>query len=182
MESLRRLAWKRGIILSSQEFDDEKGAQFWLRIAAAVFLGVILFLVPAILFPFGLSLILAILLKPLADLLQRMAVRAGVGRIPYDVWIVVSFVIFAEALYLIAAYVLVPFIKEFKEFAASIPGIIVNIQNAIPRLEAQYQLSSMPPEVKQLIANTLEKIGSYMLQLASVSVSAVFPLQEPLWS
>lgn len=152
----------------------KKGAQFWLRIAAAVFLGVILFLVPAILFPFGLSLILAILLKPLADLLQRMAVRAGVGRIPYDVWIVVSFVIFAEALYLIAAYVLVPFIKEFKEFAASIPGIIVNIQNAIPRLEAQYQLSSMPPEVKQLIANTLEKIGSYMLQLASVSVSAVF--------
>lgn len=152
----------------------KKGAQFWLRIAAAVFLGVILFLVPAILFPFGLSLILAILLKPLADLLQRMVVRAGVGRIPYDVWIVVSFVIFAEALYLIAAYVLVPFIKEFKEFAASIPGIIVNIQNAIPRLEAQYQLSSMPPEVKQLIANTLEKIGSYMLQLASVSVSAVF--------
>ena len=152
----------------------KRSAQFWLRIAAAAFLGLIVCLVPAILFPFGLSLILAILLKPLADLFHRAARRAGAGRVPYDLWIAASFVVFAAALYVISAYVLVPFIKEFKEFAASVPGIIVNIQQAILRLETQYQLSAMPPEMKQLIANTLEKIGSYTLQLASVSVSAVF--------
>lgn len=152
----------------------KRGPQFWLRIAAAAFLAVIIVLVPAILFPFGLSLILAVLLKPLADGMHRAALRAGMKCVPYDLWIGLSFLFFAAVLYLIAAHVLVPFIKEFKEFAASVPGIIASVQQAIPRLEAQYQLSAMPPEIKQLIANTLEKIGSYTLRLASVSVSAVF--------
>lgn len=152
----------------------KKGAQFWLRIASVLFLGVIVFLVPAILFPFGLSLILAILLKPMADWFRHMAARTGASRIPYDLWIALSFIVFAAVLYLIAAHVLVPFIKEFKEFAASVPGIIDNIRLTLQRLEVQYQLSAMPPEMKQLVANTLEKIGSYTLQLASVSVSAVF--------
>lgn len=151
-----------------------KGAQFWLRIAAAVFVAAIVFMVPAILFPFGLSLILAILLKPLSDFLRRTAVRCGMRKIPEDIWIAVSFLIFLAVLYFIVAHVLVPFIKEFKEFAASVPGIIEEIRRAIPRLEAQYQFSAMPPEVKQFIGNTLEKVGSYTLSLASVSVSAVF--------
>lgn len=151
-----------------------QGAQFWLRIGAAGLFGLTVVLVPEILFPFGLSLILAILLKPLTDVLKRLAGRVGLAQIPYDLWIGVSFVVFGAILYFISAYVLVPFVKEFKEFTASIPGIIASIQQMIPRLEAQYQFSAMPPEIKQLIANTLEKIGSYTLQLASVSVSAVF--------
>ncbi len=151
-----------------------RGAQFWLRITAAGFLVIAVFLVPEILFPFGLSLILAILLKPLADFFQKLSEYTGIRQFPYDLWILLSFVFFSTILYFIAAYVLVPFGKEFKEFTASIPRIMASIQQVIPRLEEQYQLSAMPPEIKQLLANTIEKIGSYTLQLASVSVSAIF--------
>lgn len=150
-----------------------RGAEFWLRVTAAVFLAALVFLVPAILFPFGLSLILALLLKPLANWFQHLARRAGLSKFPYDFCIVAAFLVFIAALYLIAAYVLVPFIKEFKEFAASVPGLIKEIQMGILLLEAQYNLNAMPPEVKQLIANTLEKVGSYTLSLASISLSAV---------
>lgn len=152
----------------------KRGAEFWLRIAAAAFLLLLVFLVPAILFPFGLSLILALLLKPLADFFYRTGERLGLKRIPYDFSIAGSFLVFLAAVYLIAAYVLVPFAKEFKEFVASVPAVIAEVQEAIPRLEAQYDVNAMPAEVKQLIASALEKIGSYTLSLASFSLSAVF--------
>lgn len=152
----------------------KRGAEFWLRVTAAVFVAALVILVPAILFPFGLSLILAVLLDPLARLIQRRAVAAGLKRFPYDFSITASFLIFIAVVYVIAAYVLVPFIKEFKDFIASVPAIIDEIQAAIPLLEAQYNLSTMPPEFKQLIGTALEKIGTYTLSFAQLSLSAMF--------
>lgn len=151
----------------------KRGASFWLRVAAALFVGGLVCLVPAILFPFGLSLILAVLLKPLADGIARLGKRGGL-LLPYDLAIVLAFVLFLGILYLIGQYVLVPFIKEFQEFIASIPQIVATVQQAAPRLIEQYQLNAVPPEVKQLIASTIEKIGSYTLGLASLSLSAAF--------
>lgn len=152
----------------------KRGAEFWLRITAAVFVAALVILVPAILFPFGLSLILAVLLHPLAGFIQRQAIKAGLKKFPYDFSISASFLIFIAVVYVIAAYVFVPFIKEFKDFVASVPAIIVEIQETIPLLEAQYNLSAMPPEVKQLIGTALEKIGTYTLSFAQLSLSAVF--------
>lgn len=152
----------------------KRDASFWLRIAAAAFVVLIVALVPAILFPFGLSLILAVLLKPLADAIARAGTRGGRAWIPYDLAIGVSFVIFLAVLYLIGQYVLVPFIREFREFIASVPQTIATVQAAAPLLAEQYQLAAIPPEIKQLIASTIEKIGSYTLGLASLSLSAVF--------
>lgn len=154
----------------------KRGAEFWLRCISAVFVVAMIILVPAILFPFGLSLILAILLKPLANTFQKMAMRGGLSRFPYDFSIGASFLVFIAAVYLIATYVLVPFVKEFKAFAASVPGIINEIQIAITALESQYNLNDMPPEFKQLVATALEKVGTYTLSFASLSLSAVFSL------
>ncbi len=152
----------------------KRGASFWLRVTAALFVAGLVCLVPAILFPFGLSLILAVLLKPLADGIARLGTRGGRSLFPYDLAIVLAFVLFLGILYLIGQYVLVPFIKEFQEFIASIPQIVATVQQAAPRLIEQYQLDAVPPEVKQLIASTIEKIGSYTLGLASLSLSAAF--------
>lgn len=154
----------------------KRGMEFWLRVAAAAFVFGMVVLVPEILFPFGLSLILAVLLKPLADWLYRKAKAAGAARIPYDICITAAFLIFIAVLYVIITYVLVPFAKEFKEFAASVPSIVAEIQEAIPRLEAQYNTDAMPAEARQFIASTLEKIGAYTLSLASISLSAFFSL------
>lgn len=152
----------------------KRGMEFWLRVAAAVFVVGMVLLVPEILFPFGLSLILAVLLKPLADWLYDKARAARFVRMPYDVCIAAAFLLFIAALYFIITYVFVPFVKEFKEFAASVPGILSEIQQAIPRLEEQYNVSDMPAEVRQFIVSTLEKIGAYTLSLASISLSAMF--------
>lgn len=152
----------------------KRDAEFWLRIGTVLFVIVLICITPAILFPFGLSLILAVLLKPLADWIACRVRRVSRVKIPYDLCIAAAFLIFLAVLYLIAQYVFVPFIREFRDFIASVPSIIASAQQAVPLLVEQYQMSALPPEVKQLIGSTLEKIGTYTLSLAQLSLSAVF--------
>lgn len=54
--------------------------------------------------------------------------------------------------------------------------MLAAVQQAIPELEKQYQLSLMPPEAKSLFARILQDIGEYTLKIASFSLSAIFPL------
>ena len=57
----------------------KKDSEFWLRITVVVFLSALVLIAPAILFPFGLSLILALLLRPLAVSIQ-MVIESWGGR------------------------------------------------------------------------------------------------------
>lgn len=71
---------------------------------------------------------------------------------PYDIAILISFAIFIGIVYMIIVHIVVPFIGEFRAFVKSIPDMVTAVQQAIPEIERQYQLSLMPPEAKNFIS------------------------------
>jgi len=93
-----------------------KTVEFWLRIAIVAFMVFIIIEAPAVLFPFIISMFIAILLTPLARKIEKWAKHIGLKRFPYDLAIVISFAIFIAVIYLIAVHIFVPFVEEFQEF------------------------------------------------------------------
>lgn len=120
------------------EVDDEKNR----RILDACFHNFIFYITCAFsadyFFPFGISLILSILLTPLAQKLYKWINMTGIKDIPYDIPIIISFGIFIGIIYLIAIHIFVPFITELRAFTRSIPATFSVLQSAIPELEAAY--------------------------------------------
>lgn len=152
----------------------KQGVEFWLRVVIAIFFAAIVILAPSVLFPFIVSLIIATLLNPLAKAIYNQSQKREIPEIPYDFAIIISFAIFIAVIYLIGVHIFVPFVSEFREFMKSVPGTILAVQQAIPQLEEQYQLSVLPPEAKSFIAKILQDIGEYTLKFAQFSISAIF--------
>ena len=86
--------------------------EFWLRIAVTVFIVALIILVPQILYPFSISLILSVLLTPVADSIQTLMRKAGLQKFPYDISIIFSFLLFIALVYLVIVHILVPFVTE----------------------------------------------------------------------
>ena len=118
----------------------KRTAEFWMRIAITLFFILLALSAPIIFFPFGISLILSILLTPLAQKLYKWINMTGIKNIPYDIPIIISFGIFIGIIYLIAIHIFVPFITELRAFTRSIPATFSALQSAIPELEAAYHL------------------------------------------
>ena len=150
------------------------GVEFWLRVAIAAGFAAIIIAAPSVLFPFVVSLIITTLLNPVAHAVYGQTQKMGWTRFPYDFAILFSFALFIAVIYLIGVHIFVPFISEFQEFIKSVPGMLAAVQQAVPELEKQYQLSLMPPEAKSLFARILQDIGEYTLKIASFSLSAIF--------
>lgn len=151
------------------------GAEFWMRIGIALFFFGLVLAAPMILFPFTVSLVLAILLNPLAKFIhEHIRVCRGMAKMPYDIAILISFAIFISIVYMIIVHIIVPFIGEFRAFVKGIPDMVTAVQQAIPEIERQYQLSLMPPEAKNFISRIIQDIGEYTLKVAQFSLSAIF--------
>ena len=157
----------------------KRTAEFWMRISITLFFILLALSAPIIFFPFGISLILSILLTPLAQKLYKWINMTGIKNIPYDIPIIISFGIFIGIIYLIAIHIFVPFITELRAFTRSIPATFSALQSAIPELEAAYHLSLLPAEAQGFIAphftqapNTLSTLLA--LRLAQFSLSAIF--------
>ena len=127
--------------------------EFWLRIAVTVFIVALIILVPQILYPFSISLILSVLLTPVADSIQALMRKAGLKKFPYDISIIFSFLLFIALVYLVIIHILVPFVTEAKSFINGLPAIVQEIQQAIPALEAEYDVRLIPPELRHVINN-----------------------------
>lgn len=152
----------------------KRTAEFWMRISITLFFILLALSAPIIFFPFGISLILSILLTPLAQKLYKWINMTGIKNIPYDIPIIISFGIFIGIIYLIAIHIFVPFITELRAFTRSIPATFSALQSAIPELEAAYHLSLLPAEAQGFIAKMIQEIGEYTLRLAQFSLSAIF--------
>ena len=100
------------------------------------FIVTLIILVPQILYPFSISLILSVLLTPVADSIQALMRKAGLQKFPYDISIILSFLLFIALVYLVIIHILVPFVTEAKSFINGLPAIVQEIQQAIPALEA----------------------------------------------
>lgn len=151
------------------------GAEFWMRVGIALFFLGLVVAAPMILFPFTVSLVLAILLNPLAKFIhEHIRVCRGMAKMPYDIAILISFAIFIGIVYIIIVHIVVPFIGEFRAFVKGIPDMVTAVQQAIPEIERQYQLSLMPPEAKNFISRIIQDVGEYTLKVAQFSLSAIF--------
>lgn len=155
-------------------------AEFWMRIVIVVsFLALIIY-APAILFPFILSLIIAILLTPAAKRIHSFLQGMGMKWVPYDGAIILSFALFIAVIYFISVHILVPFIAEFRQFARSVPDMINAVQISLADLEGRYQLRLLPPEMQNLISQILQNIGEYTLRIAQLSLSAIFSIASTI--
>ena len=157
-----------------------KGTEFWLRVTIVVFLGILLFFAPVVVFPFGISLFLAILLNPLAKFIQKNILKLKIKWFPYDFSIIISFIVFITIVYSIGVHIFVPFINELRAFIKSVPDTLNALQQLMMSLEKNYSLSLLPPEVKTVIARVIQNIGEYTLKLAQFSISAVFSVASTL--
>ena len=131
------------------------GVEFWLRVVIAAAFAAVIIAAPSVLFPFVVSLIITTLLNPVAHAVYGQAQKMGWKKFPYDLAILFSFALFIAVIYLIAVHIFVPFISEFREFIKSVPGMLAAVQQAVPELEKEYQLSLLPPEAKALLAREI---------------------------
>ncbi len=152
-----------------------RDAEFWMRISVVAGFLALLIAAPVVLFPFTVSLVIAILLNPLAKWIhEHVKLFGGLKQLPYDVAILFSFAIFVAVIYMIIIHIFVPFITEFRAFIKGVPDMVVAVQQAIPELEKQFQLSVMPPEAKNFISRIIQDVGEYTLKIAQFSLSAIF--------
>ncbi len=152
-----------------------RDAEFWMRISVVAGFLALIVAAPVVLFPFTVSLVIAILLNPLAKWIhEHVKLFGGLKQLPYDVAILFSFAIFVSVIYMIIIHIFVPFVTEFREFIKGVPDMVVAVQQAIPELERQYQLSLLPPEAKNFISRIIQDVGEYTLKIAQFSLSAIF--------
>lgn len=155
-------------------------SEFWLRITVVIFFVGIILLVPSILFPFAISLILSILLTPIAEFIHKGIVKIGLKRFPYDLSIGISFITFIAILYLMIIHILLPFITEAKLFLNSLSAALEEIQSVVPVLIEKYDMRFVPPEMQQLVSNIVNYIGTYTLRIAQFSLVAIFSVASTL--
>lgn len=152
-----------------------RDAEFWMRISVVAGFLALIIAAPVVLFPFTVSLVIAILLNPLAKWIhEHVKLFGGLKQLPYDVAILFSFAIFVAVIYMIIIHIFVPFITEFRAFIKGVPDMVVAVQQAIPELERQYQLSLLPPEAKNFVSRIIQDVGEYTLKIAQFSLSAIF--------
>ncbi len=152
-----------------------RDAEFWMRISVVLGFLALIIAAPVVLFPFTVSLVIAILLNPLAKWIhEHVKLFGGLKQLPYDVAILFSFAIFVSVIYMIIIHIFVPFISEFRAFIKGVPDMVVAVQQAIPELERQYQLSLLPPEAKNFVSRIIQDVGEYTLKIAQFSLSAIF--------
>lgn len=151
-----------------------KGVEFWLRVAITLALVLLVIAAPSVLLPFIVSLVITILLNPVAGKVYALSQKYRLKWFPYDFAIIISFALFIAVIYLIVVHIFVPFVSEFQEFIKGVPEMMSAVQQMIPELEKQYQLNVLPPEVKSFLAKIVQDIGEYTLKLAQFSISAIF--------
>lgn len=152
----------------------KRSPEFWLRVTAAVFIAALVIKVPSVLFPFGLSLILALLLKPLALWIQKCVVSAGLRRFPIDVSIILSFLVFIAVIYAVAINIIAPFFDEFRQFIQDVPTMASALKGMTDQMSVMNSGEPMPPELRNLTQNVISQVGTYTLKIAQFSLSAIF--------
>jgi len=146
-----------------------RDAQFWLRIAIVGIVALIVYLEPWVVVPFVLALFLALLLRPLVDVLMAAVTRAGWRRFPVDIAILISFAIFILVMYLIMQSIFVPFINELQLFIAQLPMLT----DQMIRMALLFQdrwFDFVPADVQLMIKDLLRRGANYLIEIAQTSV------------
>lgn len=155
----------------------QRSTQFWLRTTILALVGLVAFFVLPIMTPFILSTVLALLLWPLVNLIERSFERQfRLRQIPRWIAIIIAFILFGGIITIVIKYVLIPFVGEFIKFLNNVPNFTGQFLVLVDYLQGQYLSKNIPPQFIDLINGTITKIGNYSVELAQKALQTVFTL------
>lgn len=73
-----------------------KGVEFWLRVAITLALVLLVIAAPSVLLPFIVSLVITILLNPVAGKVYALSQKYRLKWFPYDLAIIISFALLSR--------------------------------------------------------------------------------------
>ncbi|MFZ2101654.1 MAG: AI-2E family transporter [Oricola sp.] len=145
----------------------KRQAVFWL--GAAVLFVVFIFIFRSILLPFLAGLALAYFLDPVADFLERR----GLSRLASTIVMLLAFIV----LFIIALAVIVPVLAtQAAQFAAHIPGYLVQIQGLVSKL------SMDTGWLARYVGIDAESLNRNLDELLKQSAGFLTTLVQGIWS
>jgi predicted PurR-regulated permease PerM len=131
----------------------------------------LLFLLRAILLPFGLGFLLAYALAPVVDQLESK----GIGR---SAAILLTYAFFLGALALLIFYAIPPLIRDLNRLVEVIPGYAQSIQETIGSMQDGFSRFPLPAGLKQLAKDTVGRIEQLSLGFVHGFVRALLNIVE----
>lgn len=123
-------------------------------------------LLPA-LTPFVFAILLAYLLEPFVDALQRK-------KVPRVIAILVMYALFLFAVIMFCVFVVPTIVGEVNSLVKQVPVLTVEIQNMILHLQEQYSKINLPTSVTDTIQKNLISIQNYLLGLLNGVPQLIF--------
>lgn len=147
---------------------------FWFRTTIIVILIALLSQVTSIYLPVILSLVLVFMLNPIVERCCRIPCLFGRGELPRSVGILLAFILTGVGFFAIAAFIFLPFIREFNEFVVDLPRLLKKVQILMIGLQQQASLIEIPDNVRDLVNQGIAKATAFSVDLAQRIVNAVF--------
>lgn len=138
----------------------------WLRILLLIIVVYFLSQITSVYLPVILSVILAFILNPIVRIVCQARLWPTRYLISRGTSILLSFVVFAAALSLMAGFILGPFIEEFNRFIINLPAIIDQVRKLVIVLLKQLHSSQIPEGLQGIIDQTMSGAASYSVALA----------------
>lgn len=152
-----------------------KSTQFWTRTVVIILALCLGFYILPLATPFVLSLVLTLLLWPLVDFIEKIGKRYMPRQfMPRWLAIIPAFIIFGCVITFILNYIFVPFIAQLTGFVNNAPYLMEKFMEVFTYVQAKYFNTNLPPQVLNIVNNTVTKLGNYGMVLAQKGVQAVF--------
>ncbi|MUP58491.1 AI-2E family transporter [Veillonellaceae bacterium M2-4] len=139
----------------------DRGVQFWMRIVLGLLAMVFCISIHAVYWPIVISLIFTFILMPIRDLIIRLVRYMTHRTLPSSVGIVISFFVLIVILTCMMNVILRPLLYQLNLLAANFNSIVAQMAVLIAHLENDQTHIYIPEQVKQLINDTLLRIGNY---------------------
>lgn len=111
-------------------------------------------LIPAI-SPFLFALLLAYLLAPFVDALQKR-------KVPRNMAILIIYGLFIFAVIMVGVYAIPVVVDEINGLVRQLPALTMQVQDFFLQLEDQYSRINMPPAVTDALHNNLMRLQGYL--------------------
>lgn len=124
------------------------------------------YLLPA-LSPFIFAVLLAYLLSPFVDALQRK-------KVPRILAILLMYALVIFLVIMFGAFVIPTIVDEINALVKQVPELILKVQNIILELQEQYSKINLPASVTETIESNLNSIQNYLLGLLNGVPQVIF--------
>lgn len=154
----------------------KKSTQYWLR-AALIALTILFFwaIVP-VLWPLIASFIFTLILLPMVNSIQDFArKKLHWTWFPRYLAILPAFLLVILVMALMIKFIILPFIIEFTRLLNNFPYLMGQLMDLWQTLTNASHVV-LPPQIDAVVANTLNRVSSYGVELAQRGIFAIFSI------